>query len=149
VELRVTQPERSRGGPVVWIVDREHWPRACLRAELIERGYDALGFQMLADALQALAVPAAAPPAATVVDLTDQTGDLDLLARFVRSAGRVVAVAGGAAARSPELRRLPWAAFLARPVSLGALADAVDALLAAAGQADAFRRSSLPSRASS
>jgi hypothetical protein len=148
VEPRVTQPERS-AGPVVWIVDREHWPRACLRAELIERGYDALGFETLADALQALAGPGAAPPAATVVDLTDQTGDPDLLARFLRGAGRVVAVAGGPSARSPELRRLSWAAFLTRPISLGALADAVDALLASAGQAGRLGRSSFPSRASS
>jgi hypothetical protein len=24
--------------PVVWVVSIEHWPRACLKAELIERG---------------------------------------------------------------------------------------------------------------
>src|SRR5689334_9573424 len=37
--------------PVVWIVDAEHWPRAYLRAELIERGYDAVGFVGVREAL--------------------------------------------------------------------------------------------------
>lgn len=114
---------------MVWIVDREHWPRACLRAELIERGYDALGFQALADALLTLDMSTGSVPAAAVVDLTDQTVDAEVLARFIQATGQVVAVAGGPAARSPELRRLPWAAFLVRPVSLGAVADTVDALV--------------------
>jgi hypothetical protein len=29
--------------PVVWIIDPDQWPRAMLRAELIERGVDAVG----------------------------------------------------------------------------------------------------------
>jgi hypothetical protein len=29
--------------PGVWVVDADHWPRAELRALLIERGYDAMG----------------------------------------------------------------------------------------------------------
>ena len=29
---------------VVWIIDVDQWPRAMLRAELIERGYDAVGY---------------------------------------------------------------------------------------------------------
>ena len=37
--------------PVVWIVDADHWPRAELRALLIERGYDAIGFESLVDAV--------------------------------------------------------------------------------------------------
>src|SRR5262249_50523834 len=39
----------------VWIVDGEQWPRACLCAELIERGLDGRGFVTLQDAVDALA----------------------------------------------------------------------------------------------
>src|SRR5215471_17474158 len=35
----VTGPDPT----VVWIIDAEQWPRALLRAELIERGFDAVG----------------------------------------------------------------------------------------------------------
>ena len=38
--------------PAVWVIDSEQWPRACLRAELIERGYDAYGFISIGDALE-------------------------------------------------------------------------------------------------
>src|SRR5207247_9313850 len=40
--------------PVLWVIDSEQWPRACLRAELIERGYDAHGFITIDDALDSL-----------------------------------------------------------------------------------------------
>ena len=40
--------------PVLWVIDSEQWPRAYLRAELIERGYDAYGFMTVSDALDSL-----------------------------------------------------------------------------------------------
>src|SRR5438105_15757625 len=42
----------SRG--VIWIIDADHWPRALLRAELIERGYDAVGFVTDDDAVRVI-----------------------------------------------------------------------------------------------
>src|SRR4029453_16243427 len=45
----------SKQEPVLWVIDAEQWPRACLRAELIERGYDPYGFITVADALDSLA----------------------------------------------------------------------------------------------
>src|SRR5579872_5566744 len=52
--------------PVVWIIDTEHWPRAFLRAELIERGYDAVGYLTVDDASETIA---ARFPDAAVIDL--------------------------------------------------------------------------------
>ena len=57
---------------IVWIVDSEHWPRACLRAELIERGYDAVGFLELEKALAAIRAPDLRKPRAIVLELRDQ-----------------------------------------------------------------------------
>lgn len=48
---------RARGGvkqPVIWVIDEEQWPRALMRAELIERGYDAVGFLSIRDAIEQL-----------------------------------------------------------------------------------------------
>jgi hypothetical protein len=123
--------QTEAAGPVVWVVSGDHWPRACLRAELIERGYHALGFETVADARSALGEPDVPRPEAALVDLAGQAHDpkgIATLADLVRSIGPVVAVAGSIDAHSPELRALPWASFLARPVSLGTLADAVSAL---------------------
>ena len=47
----------------IWIVGADHWPRALLRAELIERGYDATGFPTLEDAVTRLMLTRARRPA--------------------------------------------------------------------------------------
>lgn len=115
--------------PVVWVVSNEPWPRACLRAELIERGYDAIGFEAISTAHAALNLPAALRPSVSVVDLAGQPDDYRRFRAFVQDAGRVIALASATHAQSPEMQALPWTAVLLRPVSLGAVADAVDAVL--------------------
>ena len=47
----------------IWIVSADHWPRALVRAELIERGYDATGFATLEDAVTGLMLTRARRPA--------------------------------------------------------------------------------------
>lgn len=115
--------------PVVWIVSGERWPRTRLRAELIDRGYGAIGFEAITIAHWALNVPAALRPSVTVIELSRQGDDHERLMAFVRDAGRVVAVSGAMHAQSGELQSLPWAALLIRPLSVGTVADAVDEVL--------------------
>lgn len=104
---------------VVWIVDAEQWPRAMLRAELIERGFDAVGYITVRDAIDAF--PARYPDA-IVVDLRGQpTAQVERLLDI----GVPVIVVGG----TPEINDLPereWAAVLQRPVSLGEIAEYVE-----------------------
>ena len=103
---------------VVWIIDGEQWPRALLRAELLERGYDAVGYLTVRDAIDALPLRA---PDAIVVDLRGQP--LPLVSRLL-AIGAPVLVIGGAV----ELNDLPeggWAAVLRRPVSIGDIADRI------------------------
>lgn len=108
---------------VVWIIDAEQWPRAMLRAELIERGFDAVGYVTVGDAIESLPMR---PPNAIVVDLRGQP------LRFVERLpmiGVPVLVIGGI----PEINELPpsgWTAVMRRPVSIGEIADRVAAVAA-------------------
>ena len=99
--------------PGVWVVDADHWPRAELRALLIERGYDVMGIETLADAVLRARLPGAALPAVIVVDLAAQDAGEALLAALFATHVPIIAIGGG------------WAAFLRRPVTLGDIADAV------------------------
>ena len=116
---------RSRGP--VWIIDAEQWPRASLRAELIERGHDAVGFVTALDALTRLALRRE-PPALAVIDLGGPPSNPRQLEALLRAGFPVLAI-GGAAWATDSLRARPWAAFLRRPLTVGAIADEVERLL--------------------
>ena len=57
---------------VIWIIDNEQWPRAYLRAELIERGYEALGFEKLSHGLSELNRAVMKKPQIIVLELKGQ-----------------------------------------------------------------------------
>ncbi len=103
---------------VIWIIDAEQWPRALLRAELIERGYDAVGYITVRDAIDSLPWRR---PDAIVVELRGQP--MPLVERLLGLHVPIVIVGG-----IPEINDLPqreWAAVLHRPVSIGDIADRV------------------------
>jgi hypothetical protein len=104
--------------PVVWIIDPDQWPRAMLRAELIERGIDAVGYLRPADALAHLG---ARFPDWIVVDLRDMTREeiADLFKVGVPAIG-IVGIP-----EPPWVADFKWAVLLRRPVSIGEIADAV------------------------
>ena len=107
--------------PVIWIIDVEQWPRALLRAELIERGFDAVGYVTVRDAIDSL--PERRPDA-IVVELRGQP--IPLVERLP-GIGVPVVIIGGA----PDINDLPegeWASVMRRPVSLGEIADRVATL---------------------
>ena len=106
----------KRDSKVIWIIDGEHWPRALLRAELIERGFDAVGFETVRDAIDQLPWR---PPDAIVIELRGQPHAERLL-----EIGVPVVVTGGIPEIN-ELPALPFTAVIPRPVSLGEIADRV------------------------
>ena len=113
-------------GDAIWIVNADHWPRAYLRAELIERGYDAIGFETLKDAIDRLTPGHGAPPALLIIDLHGQVlsdGDRRELSR--RAVPILALVDAAASADEPPV---PLAGTLHRPLTIGAIADAVDRL---------------------
>jgi hypothetical protein len=116
--------------PRIWVIDADHWPRAYLRAELIERGYDATGFEALKDAAARLVLAPAARPAAMVVDLRGQRVDERVRAFLFAQAIPLLAIhaAGGAAGVPGAPLLSPRTQVLRRPLTIGAIADAVGRL---------------------
>jgi len=110
-------------GDAIWIVNADHWPRAYLRAELIERGYDAIGFETVNDALARLAAPGAARPALLILDLHGQVLSEGERRALARRAVPILSVVD--AALSADELPAPLAGTLHRPLTIGAIADAV------------------------
>jgi len=117
--------------PRVWIVSAEHWPRALLRAELIERGFDAVGFENLSDAIGELVLPWSRPPALAVIDFHEQSVEEKLLERLRAAKIPIMAIVDSTRSIDEAIRRFGWTAWLRRPVSVGAIADTVARLTGA------------------
>jgi len=105
-------------------VNADHWPRAYLRAELIERGYDATGFETLKDALIRLLIARSQRPALLVIDLHGQAIDDKLATALLRERLPVIAVAD--ATSPPSAPPGVLVDLLRRPVTIGAVADTID-----------------------
>ena len=117
----------------IWIADSDHWPRAYLRAELIERGYDAEGFVTVTELLVRLAL-SPVRPALVVVDLRGQELQERSLTALLDAGFPVLAIGGATEWENEQLRTRRWARFLRRPLTIGEVADAVDRLLARSGR---------------
>ena len=102
--------------PTIWIIDAEHWPRALLRAELIERGYDAVGFVTVDDALR---VMPQRWPHAIVVELRHLAREE--VERLTRGQVPVIGIAPATWTEED----IPGVSILRRPVSIGEIADRV------------------------
>jgi tRNA G37 N-methylase TrmD len=115
---------------VVWIVDGEHWPRAMLRAELIERGHEAVGFVLLRDALERLGRGPEPDPDVIVLELRGQRVTQEEADRLARSGIALIVLAGAVELNDPVIPRLKGSEILKRPVSIGEVADRVERRLA-------------------
>jgi len=123
------RPTTDRAEPVLWIVDSEQWPRACLRAELIERGCNPYGFIQITDALEALSRRASPKPEALVLELRGQNLT-EAMIESIRSLGVPIILVGGVPEiNDPLIRNRAWDIVLKRPVSLGTIADAVEKIV--------------------
>jgi hypothetical protein len=116
--------EKEPDGPVVWLVDPDHWPRALLRAELIERGYDAIGFAGLDEAIVRLATERRRRPRLVLINLSGQPVTPGAVSLLSAGSVPVLGVAG-----ATDGRGLALSAVLHRPVSLGEIADAIERTL--------------------
>src|SRR5262249_37498324 len=99
----------------VWIVDGEQWPRACLCAELIERGLDVLGFITLQDAVDALARPGITKPDVFVFDSRDQYVTKEMLDSLSSLGVPTILVSGNS--ELELIRNHSWSLVLTRPTS--------------------------------
>jgi DNA-binding NtrC family response regulator len=107
----------------IWIIDSEQWPRACLRAELIERGYDAVGFVRLGRALLSIRSGLRKLPAAIFLDLRGQSVNDNHLEQLASIGIPLVILSSSAKLDDPLIRNLKTAVILKRPITLGKIAD--------------------------
>jgi len=112
---------------IIWIVDCEHWPRAVIRAELIERGYDAIGFETIQDAVASL--PRKGAPQLVVLEFRGQPWYGADLEPFVGLKIPMIALVSSLESNEQAIAAYPWALVLRRPVSVGQICDAVGKVL--------------------
>jgi len=125
---------RATESPVtVWIIDSEQWPRACLRADLIERGYDAVGFTEIKRALLALCNRRRILPDLIVLELRGQEVTRRGLGALVAKAPLIV-IGGAQELNDPLVQGFTFAAVLRRPVTLGRIADVIDEIISSASR---------------
>ncbi len=115
--------------PIVWIVDSEHWARALLRAELIERGCEAVGYADIRSALAALRRRKSPSPEVIVLELRGQRIEGHALADLGTAGVPIVILGGSVELNEPAVRGRKWAAVLRRPFTIGAVAETVERLL--------------------
>src|SRR5262249_20368399 len=122
-DARMGTTERPR---IIWVIDSEQWPRACLRAELIERGYDAVGFAELKHALSALRNKGQKRPDIIVLELRGQGVTRKGLGALVAVGAPFILLGGAHELNDPLVHEFRFAAVLKRPITLGKIADVID-----------------------
>jgi hypothetical protein len=122
---------RTQKEPVLWVVDREQWPRVCLRAELIERGYDPYGFILLDDALDYLFTGRSPEPEALILELRGQNLTNQSLQILEDLAIPTIVLGGRADLNDPLVQNRKWDVVFRRPLSLGEVVDVVERLVPA------------------
>jgi len=114
---------------VVWIIDSEQWPRATIRAELMERGFDVIGFATTKHAVAAYKHQLYAKPQIIILELFGLDADED----DISSLGRIgvpIIVLGGAVELNREIvKNSEWAATIQRPFTIGKVSDMVEELV--------------------
>ncbi len=116
---------------VLWIVDSEQWPRACLRAELIERGYDPFGFVTIGDALESLSGGMSTKPKALVLELRGKNLTAATIEAIRNLKIPTILLAGGSELNDPLIKQYHWQTLLKRPFSLGTVADLIQKIVPA------------------
>lgn len=115
--------------PLVWIISNQHWPRVYLRAELIERGFDAIGYEEISTALRWLRYPRTPKPQIIVLELRGQSLTPKELERLKQLGIPVVALGGALELNAPLIRGFEWAALLKRPFRIGDVVDLIQQLV--------------------
>jgi len=115
--------------PLVWVIDSQHWARACIRAELMERGCNVDGFEELAAAVTAFRDPFRAKPAIVVLELGGLEFRLNELNELIRSPIPLIALASELDLHREQLKDINWPHLLRRPFSIGELADLIDKIV--------------------
>jgi hypothetical protein len=115
--------------PIIWLINREQWPRAYLRAELIERGFDAIGFIELSQAIATLNDPDYLKPQLIILELHDFSFIQDEWDTLARTSIPMIALGGAVELNQEWVRSFQWMAVIQRPFTIGKVADVAESLL--------------------
>ena len=108
----------SMNKPVVWIIDRQQWPRALLRAELLERGYEAVGFESVNEALSAFLDRLYARPQVIILELKELAEGEEKVRALVELKIPTILLAGIAEERITRFQGTRRCVSLRRPFSI-------------------------------
>ena len=114
--------------PVVWIIDSQQWPRANLRALLLDRGFDAIGFIELHQALASLKDPHYQKPHIILLELHDLLPTEEELDTVIHLNVPIVGVAGAVEIGQAWIKKVKWTALIQRPVRIGQVVDVIERL---------------------
>ena len=111
--------------PVIWVIDSQQWPRAYLRAELLERGYNAIGFASVTQALAALNLGKYPGPWAIVLELFALEAEGREIATLVDHGIPTILLGGAAQLNEGWIKGLEWYAVMRRPFTIGQVVDKI------------------------
>jgi hypothetical protein len=114
--------------PVVWIIQAEQWPRAYLRAELIERGFQAIGFEHMGEAISALRLGTHENPFVLLIDLQKLQLNADEINALSLTPIPKILLGGAVELNEEWIGSIGGALLLRRPFTIGELADLVETL---------------------
>ena len=112
--------------PQVLVISNEQWPRALLRAELEQAGYDAVGAETVSEAMHQSIADPERPVQLVVVDSGIASAEAEAMAQLRRRYPGVPFVVIQRAGPAPPG---PWTASLHRPVTIGDIVAAVRKLI--------------------
>jgi DNA-binding response OmpR family regulator len=113
------------GDRIIWIISAEQWPRAMLRAELIEQGYDAVGYLTIDQTLIELSRSPGQKPQIIILDLNGQEITRARLCALLGEGIPVVILGGAVELASPLLGECSWAGILRRPFMIRQVVDLI------------------------
>jgi DNA-binding response OmpR family regulator len=119
--------------PVIWIISSEQWPRAMLRAELIEHSIDAIGYLTMDQALIELSRWPSQKPQAIILDLSDQDITRERFRALVREDIPIVILGGSVELGNPIIREFTWAGTFRRPFMIREVVALIDQLVPRTG----------------
>jgi DNA-binding NtrC family response regulator len=111
---------------MVWIIDRQQWPRALLRAELMERGYEAVGFVGVNQALSAFRHRLYARPQVIILELKELAEGEEKVRALVGSEIPTILLAGIAEEQKALFRGMRGCVLLKRPFTIGRVVEEVE-----------------------
>lgn len=113
---------------MIWVIDSQQWPRAYLRAELLERGYIAIGFVSVRQALAALNLGHYPRPQVIVLELFALGAERWEIATLMHHGLPTILLGGAAQLNAEWVKGFRCSAVMRRPVTIGGIADKIENL---------------------